>query len=58
MVRYVLTAIKWLQPVPCELHIVPSELEALDRLEKLEEGLSAKALSILTELRAMSLVRS
>jgi hypothetical protein len=52
MVRFMLTAIQWLQPVPCELQIVPSELEALQRLEKLEAGLSAKAGSMLAELRS------
>jgi hypothetical protein len=58
MVRFVLTAIQWLQPVPCELQFVPSELEALERLEQLEEGLSAKARLILAELRAKSLART
>ncbi len=58
MVRFMLTAIQWLQPVPCELHIVPSELEALARLERLDEELPAKAQSMLTELRAMSLAHT
>jgi len=58
MVRYVLTAIQWLQPVPCGLHIFPSEPEALERLEQLAQGRSARARSILAELRTLSDART